>query len=412
MTPDEIAAIQWAKLRALLIYCYEHVPYYKAQWDRMGIHWQDIRNLDDYRRLPLLTKSEIRTHYDDLIAGPWRGKVLLKATGGSTGEPLRFAYTRENYERRIAVMMRGYAWARADIGRRTLLLWGGDVGDVSRSKRFKDRLYNLAFHRKILNSFYLTRDSMPDYLSQINRYRPEVIVAFVAPLYELARFIKDKSLPRWSPETIVTGAELLHPYQRTLIEEVFCCPVHSTYGCREFMLIAAECSRRGGMHINTDHLVVEVLDDRGAPALSGEVVITDLHNYAMPFIRYVNGDLATLSAEHCPCGRGFPLMQSVNGRKLDTIRTRAGHAVPGAFFPHMFKEVSAVARFQVVQNSLEDLDIIIVKHPEFNDADLTFIQREVTKILGDGIHIKYRFVDDIPLTRSGKQRVTVSHSEA
>jgi phenylacetate-CoA ligase len=263
-----------------------------------------------------------------------------------------------------------------------------------------------------LNSFYLTRDSMPDYLLQINRYRPEVIVAYVAPLYELAQFIKDKSLPRRSPETIVTGAELLHPHQRTLIEEDFGCPVHSTYGCREFMLIAAECSKRGGMHINTDHLVVEVLDDRGVPASSGEVVITDLHNYAMPFIRYINGDLATLSAEHCPCGRGLPLMQSVDGRKLDTIRTRAGHAVPGAFFPHMFKEVPTVARFQVVQNSLEDLDIVIVKLPEFNDADLTFIQREVTKILGEEIHIKYRFVDDIPLPRSGKQRVTVSHLEA
>lgn len=407
-TPEQIAAIQWTKLQQLLRYCYEHVPYYRSQWDRLGLQPQDIRSMDVYRTLPVLTKTDIRAHHDDLLAVPFRGAALWKATGGSTGEPLRFAFSRESHERRVAVMMRGYGWAQADAGRRTLYLWGGDVGTVPWTKRLKGRAYNLAYNRKVLNSFHMRRDNLASYVGAINRYRPEVIVAYAGPLFTLARFIKESGRRCWPPRTIVTGAEALHAHQRAVIEEVFSSKVYNTYGCREFMLIAAECEERKCLHVNADHLVVEVAGDREP----GEIVVTDLHNYAMPFIRYANGDLAVPSREHCACGRGLPLLHSIEGRKLDAIVTRNGRIVPGEFFPHMMKEIPGVERFQVVQNSLDELDIFIVSRRDFTETGLSFIGCEVKKVLGDGVRLRYHFVEDIPLTHSGKLRVTVSRIQA
>src|SRR5262249_10523434 len=110
---DELAAIQWNKTTRLLQHCYEHVPYYRERWKAADIHWRDIRSREDYARLPLLTKNDIRGNYERLIAEPYRGRTMRKTTGGSTGQPLAFEYTRESYERRMAVMMRGYAWAGA-----------------------------------------------------------------------------------------------------------------------------------------------------------------------------------------------------------------------------------------------------------------------------------------------------------
>jgi phenylacetate-CoA ligase len=128
----------------------------------------------------------------------------------------------------------------------------------------------------------------------------------------------------------------------------------------------------------------------------------------MPFLRYANGDMATASSARCACGRGLPLLARVDGRVLDAIRTPAGHVLPGEFFPHMLKDVPGLERFRLVQRQLDRLDLSIVRGPGFDDASLAYIRREVNKVLGDSIELRCDFVDEIPLTPSGKLRVTVS----
>jgi phenylacetate-CoA ligase len=156
--------------------------------------------------------------------------------------------------------------------------------------------------------------------------------------------------------------------------------------------------------------VVELRTPHGAASAGrpGDVVITDLFNYGMPFVRYANGDMATASADRCACGRGLPLLTRVDGRVLDAIRTPAGHVLPGEFFPHMLKDVAGLQRFQLVQRRLDRLDLSIVRGTDFDDASLDYIRREVNKVLGDSVQLDCHFVDDIPLTSSGKLRVTVS----
>lgn len=413
LAPEQIAALQWQRLKRLLEHCEREVPYYRRRWRELGITVADVRNLDDYAQLPLLTKADIRQHFDELKADSWRGRLLYKATGGSTGDPMRFGYTRESYERRTAVMWRGYDWAGSRMGRRTLFLWGGAVGEPSRMQQIKERLYNAAFARRVLNSFNMTEANMADFADEIDRYRPQVIVGYVGPLVRLAQWLIDHGRQLARPDGIIGAAESLHEFQRKIIEQAFGCPAYNTYGCREFMLIASECDRREGLHVNADHLVVELLRPPDTPTeRPGEIVVTDLFNYGMPFVRYLNGDVATATSKHCSCGRGLPLLQRVDGRLLDAIRSPAGHLLPGEFFPHMLKDVPGLLRFQVVQRRLDQLELALVRGAGFDESSLGYIRSELAKVVGDSLELRFHFVDDIPLTPSGKSRVTISELPA
>lgn len=300
------------------------------------------------------------------------------------------------------------------MGRRTLFLWGGAVGEPDRWHQTKDRLYNLAFARRMLNSFHMTEANMAHFADAIDHYRPQVLVGYVGPLVRLAQWLLDNGRKVHAPESIIGAAEALHEFQRDIVQRAFGCPAFNTYGCREFMLIASECEKHHGLHVNADHLVVELRDQSGADVggRSGELVITDLFNYGMPMLRYVNGDMATASDRLCACGRGLPLLERVEGRVLDAIRTPAGHILPGEFFPHMLKDVPGLVRFQLVQTELDRLELSIVRGEDFDEASLQYIRREVAKVLGDSVELVCHFVDDIPLTPSGKLRVTVSRLAA
>lgn len=411
LAPEQIRALQWQRLQRLLQHCEKNVPWYRRQWRELGVTAADFRSLDDYARLPVLTKDVIRAHFEEFKADGWHDRLLYKVTGGSTGEPMRFGYTRESNERRSAVMWRGYGWAGARMGRRTLYLWGGAVGAPHPLHQFKDRVYHAAFARRLLNSFHMTDANIGDYADAIDAYRPEVIVGYVGPLVRLAQWLLDNHRRVAQPAAVLGAAEALHDFQRELIERAFGCPAYNTYGCREVMLIASECEHRHGLHVNADHLVVE-LHGAAAPGDSGEVLLTDLSNLGMPLLRYANGDLATASDASCPCGRGLPLLAHVDGRKLDAIRTPDGHLLPGEFFPHMLKDVPGLRRFQLVQHRLDQLDLALVCDERFNDDSMAYIRRELAKVVGNRVVLDCRIVDDIPLTPSGKLRVTVSALEA
>ncbi|MGY0798311.1 phenylacetate--CoA ligase family protein [Lysobacter sp. A286] len=410
LSTEQIAALQWAKLKRLVEHCWNDVPYYRERWRRAGLAGaEDIRGPDDYARLPVLTKQDVRDNFEQLIAPSFRDGLLYKATGGSTGEPMRFGYTRESYERRMAAMHRGYGWTGARLGQRTLYLWGASLSATGLPK-LKDDLYHAAFNRKVLNAFLLTDARMSSYADAMAAYRPEVVVSYVAPLVALAKWLIANKRGIEPPQRILTAAEALHPPERQLIEQAFDCPVYNTYGCREVMLIAAECEHRTGLHLNADHLKVEF----GAPLDPtlgngpSELLITDLHNYGMPLLRYANGDLGTALDGTCGCGRGLPRLASVDGRKLDALRTPDGRFVPGEFIVYALLGVSGIKRYQVIQRRLDTLDIILVRDHGFGDHTLALVRRELARVLGSSVTCNFIYADTIPLTPTGKLRVTIS----
>lgn len=412
LPPAQLAELQWGKLVALVRHCWDEVPYYRRRWQEIGFEPGDLKSLADYARLPVLTKADIRSNFEQLKAKSHRDRLLYKATGGSTGEPLRFAYTRESYERRTAVMWRGYGWAGATPGRRTLYLWGGAVGDPGRATELKDRLYHAAFNRRVLNSFMMSEANMSAYADAIDAFRPEVLVSYVDPVFRLSQWLLSRGRTIRGVSAVLGAAESLHDFQRPVIEAAFPgARAYNTYGCREFMLIACEAGDGDGLIINADHLVVELVDPSKADGggETGEIAITDLHNLGMPFLRYVNGDVVTRNGPWDSHGRrGLPRLQRVEGRRLDAIRTVDGRILPGEFFPHMLKDVDGVRRFQVVQEDLDRFTLNLVPGPEFGEEQEAYVRREIGKVLGSDASLDLRRVDEIPLTASGKFRVTVS----
>ena len=407
---DRLHELQLQKLKKLLAYAERNVPYYRDTWGEIGFSSFDVNSVEDIKELPFLTKDIIKANYKDLIAIPHRSAVLEKSTGGSTGVPLKFSYTNESYSRRNAVMWRGYTWAGLPPGKKAMYIWGTNFDSVSHFMRAKDVIFNRLYNRSILSCFNLTEENMCDFISEINKKKPPVVVSYVNPVYLLAKWVSKNGQLIHKPLSIITGAEPLLEYQRSLIEEVFGCKVFNTFGCREVMLIASECDHKSGMHINIDHLVVESVGCSGESVIDGvgDLVVTDLHNYGMPFIRYKNEDLVKLSSKSCSCGRGLPLMGKVEGRVLDCIRTPNGRVLPGEFFPHFFKDYPSIEKFQVIQEELTIININLVVNSEYSAQEQGIIINKITDALGNAIKVDVNIMSDIPTTSSGKHRVTIS----
>lgn len=408
LSSDELDALQWQRLRTLVAHCWDNVPFYRRWWGDAGMAGiGDIRSRDDYARLPALTKPVIRANAEDMVSPAHRAGLYYKTTGGSTGEPLRFGYTRESYERRIAVMFRGYAWSGAHLGQKTVYLWGAPVAAPAGYALFKDRLYHAAFNRRMLNAFDMDERRMAEYAEAINRFRPETIVSYVGPIVELAQWVERNGHRIHQPKRILGAAEALHPHQRDVLRRVFGAPAYDTYGCREFMLIAAECEHGDGLHLNTDHLHVEFAAGPDARDPS-DLIVTDLHNFGMPMMRYVNGDLGTPGARACACGRGLPKLAKVDGRKLDVLRLRSGRVIPGEYLVHQFVTVEGVKQYQAMQREPDAVLIRLVLEP---DGDPMIVQNQLRdamrKVAGDELDVAFEIVDHIALTPSGKRRVVV-----
>lgn len=408
---QELEKFQWFRLQKLLAHCWHNVPYYKMAWQQAGINdISEIQSLDDFSKLPVLTKQDVNTHYDDLIPSSAKNSNIRKSTGGSTGQPFHFELDQLSNDARQAIMWRGYGWLGAGLGVKTLFLWGDNVGKTSKLRALKEDLYHRFYNRKMVSTFSMNSNDLMTYVHEINSYRPKAIVSYVNPLYEIAKYINANNIKVHAPESLLTGAEPLYEFQRQEIEQAFKSKVFNTYGCREFMLIAAECPLQKGLHINIDHLVVETISENGTPVSGtpGDLVVTDLMNYGMPLIRYVNGDQATLSTQACHCKNPLPMMEKINGRKLDVIKTHTGQMIPGELFPHLFKEFKGIDKFQVKQSTLDEITIAIVKNGLFNDTQINELNDEINKYSKGSLKINYNFVEEIPLTKSGKHRVTVS----
>jgi len=406
---EQLTSWQWQALQKLLKHAFENTSYYPSVWKKEGLSsYLDVKSMSDFHKLPITTKSDIREHYQDFVSNIHTDNVK-KSTGGSTGQPFSFELDLASNTRREAIMWRGYGWLGAGLGVKTLYLWGADLGNPSQAKTFKDALYHGFYHRKMLNSFAINKSNMMNYIDDINHYNADAIVSYVNPLYELSRYILANNCQVKAPKSILTGAEQLHEFQREVIEKAFNAPVYNTFGCREFMLIAAECKQEKKLHINSDHLVVEVVDEQNQQLMgqSGDLVITDLYNYGMPLIRYANGDKATLENNPCVCNNPLPIISSVDGRKLDIIKTTSGATIPGELFPHLFKEFSGIERFQVIQTQLNSITIKLICNDNFSIENEQEIIAEVDKYSQGALAINIEKVTDIPLTKTGKHKVTI-----
>jgi phenylacetate-CoA ligase len=410
---DELCALQERELQKLLLHAWQHVPHYQGRLAAAGFQPGDVRRLDDLVKLPLLTREEATRCFEarKSLAPPL--PVIDKATSGTTGVPLTFAYDSGSEYWRQAIKLRGYAWAGYQLGDRSLHFWGSPpVRRPPLAKRAKTSVDRWLRREHYVDCTDRSEEGLADVVQLIRRLKPTVIVCYAQAGAALARHVNETGSRDWSDISVIAAAERLFPADRASMTRAFGPKLFETYGNREVMLIAAECEAHQGLHLSMENLIVEVVvrdgdRERAArPGELGEVVITDLHNYGAPFIRYLTGDLAVASAAgRCACGRSLGRLERVEGRTTDTLRDGAGRAVSGLFFNVLFASLAhKVREFQVVQRRDRAIDLKIVPTSLFDDALLEDLRNHCYTHI-PGVELRTELVSQLTPDRSGKLRV-------
>jgi len=412
-TDGKIKKLQKEKLKALVRHAYENVPYYRRVFDERGLTWKDINSIEDLEKLPVLTKNDLQNMKDDLIAHNYAPKNLDKsATGGSTGVPTSFVMDKRCYDIRKAAQFRSFSWAGFDFGDKLVTISSSPI-DITRGQSLYAKLRDAALRMEIYDAYNLPPEKIEYYTNKLIHDRPKVIYGFAKTLHVMAKHIIDNGVKNVSPVSVISGGELLLDEERSKIEEAFNCKVYDMYGSREAPSIATECSAHDGMHVSSDLYIIE-LTTKGETVHQheeeGEITITDLNNYAMPYIRYNIEDLGVFLPEgKCTCGRHFEKIAITSGRKGDIIVTPSGNNLSGVFFAHLFKEVTEhVERYQIIQSSETDLKINIVKRKSYQDEITKFLMEKIKMKIGEEMNLSINFLSEIPLSKSGKHRTTIN----
>ena len=395
----DILAFQKERLEKLLRHAYLTTPYYRELFKTESAHISQI--------LPL-EKKNIREQLERLCSEAVPKEQRIKnATGGSTGAPLTFYQDRNYWNQRNLSVYYFDQWAGWDFGERQLIIWGA-LSDVEKNRNWKHHLNNFWRNHYWLNGFHLTDATMRAAFRQMNRRHPQTILAYPSSLYQFATFLfKSDLAPKWNLKGIITSAEMLHLHYRDLAETVFGTKVYNRYGGREVGLIAMECAERR-MHINCRDLYLEI-DSPDPYTEPGDILITQLNNYAMPFIRYRIGDLGRLSDEVCPCGNQMPILAELLGRSTATFRTRTGALIHGGYFTQQFYNVIGVDQFQLIQESLKHCILKVVINTQWTEAARQYMVQKIQGVLGADVIVTVKFVDEIPLPTSGKREFTISN---
>lgn len=416
LTPDQVKRLQEAKLARVVRHAYYHVPYYRRLFDEHAIRPEDIRTLDDLRRIPMLSKESVREHLYDLLSDNHDKKQILKVTtSGSTGEPFVCFADRHQLEIRWAATVRGHEWTGYRFGDRHVRLWHQTIG-MTRPQVLREKIDAWLNRRLFIPAFEMSDRTLEGILQRIRAHRPVLVDGYAESFNLLAQYLSARHVDGSGPKAIMSSAQALPDHTRKVIEDTFRCQVFDKYGSREFSGIAYECDAHEGHHVSAESYIVELIKD-GRPARPGEigeVVITDLNNFCMPFLRYRIGDLAEAMDDDvpCRCGRGLPRIGTIQGRVQSIIVGGNGHYIPGTFFAHLFKDYGHVVRqYRIVQHQPGEIDLSVVRASRFSDEIFQEVLRSLKSYLGVNTKIDVEFVDEIPLERTGKRQATVSYAQ-
>ena len=396
------------KLRYLFDCAYKNVPYYKNLFNKNKVLPEQISGYDDLRRIPVLQKREILEHEKELIDPQFQKKLYLRKTSGSTGMTLHFWKEADALAKNDAIMYRCYNWYGIDIGDRQARFWGVPV---NAQPRRKEQLKDFILNRIRISAFDISKESCLKQYERIQKFKPAYFYGYTTAMYGFCLYMKDQGidLNDLHLKAVICTAEKMYPHHRNLFNEIFKCPVVDEYGSTEMGIIAFQC-KQGNMHLMADHLCIEFLDENDKPVKPrqvGRIVITDLSSFAMPIIRYDIGDMGSPSDRTCSCGVTLPIMEIMEGRKEDFIRTKEGKLIHAAYLCYTLKDDS-VHEFKMYQTAIDRVKIQIVKSPLFNAASESHLINNLRTSLGTDMNISFEYLERIPREKSGKLRYFVS----
>lgn len=343
-----------------------------------------------FARFPVIDKVFANTHRTQLLNPHYKGKLVRKKTGGSTGVP--FVYW-------TGVQSQSFLWASILLSWRVAGYQLGDpvaflAGTALFDSGFKQGIYYRLMNVRLFSAFAMSPEKLDSYCAAIAKQGCTVLYGYAYAIHQLAVHLLTLPVrPAFKLRGVVCTSEPLTESMRKTIDQAFGVPCYSQYGCHDAGVSAYECERRAGFHLVTLRSYQEVLE-------GGTLVSTDMANEAFFLPRYDTGDMVTMQNLPCGCGRGFPLINTVVGRVNDVVLDMAGNCVHSMFFSYLFRENRQISEFQVI---FDDSQLLVILHCADGSVEHSGYEKHIRKALAfDSV----RFVFNIPFveTKNGKRR--------
>jgi phenylacetate-CoA ligase len=416
---EDIKELQNQNLRLLIRHAYDTVPYYNRIMKQKGVLPSDVRCVEDLSKLPVLTKEDVRANSADLVSRGFPAKRLVSYTSGGSGDQLRFFVTKDQLSWEIAAEFRAYGWAGYKLGDKCFMFWASPI-DLSKYKTVQRRFTSKLERVFVVDTYIISNQVLAKFASLLRARRPKIVKGYTSSIYLMAKYLVDNGMDCIRPKAVITTAETLFGSMRATIEEAFGCQVFDYYGSREVGGLAAECPEHSGYHISAENVAMEFVKDGEQVAANekGVVLVTSLRNYGMPLIRYRLGDVGSPSDRVCECGRGLPVVNTIEGRISDFMAVydkKLGRVVPvGPIYPLIIYGLMKVPlrSVRVVQNTINKLEIKAVKNPGYSQKHTDYLINQMHRALGEDVQIEFEFLDSLPPLPSGKRSTFVSKVNA
>lgn len=412
LKPVELRRLQEKRLRAIIKHVYQNVPLYHVKYDSAGIRPADIQTIEDLRKLPFTIKEEIKSGIPERSIAKLGSldEYIRVSTSGTSGGPMPVFYDKRfldycfanwYYRKRIAIGLK--PWDKIitiEYGtpQHSFVYRNNnteqEVGPRRQSRGRTALGPIISLLRRRQKRVYITHGA-DKVLAEIIEFQPKSVQGNTSYLRLVAETMVDKGIEDVRPKVVRTSGEVVDEFTRKFLESSFECEVFDEYSTWDFGNGAWECQRREGYHIDADFLILEILknNEQVSSGERGEIVVTGLLNYAMPLIRYRVGDIGVPDDEKCSCGRGFPLLKSIEGRIVDCFTLRNGRKVPPKVIMSAVQGTPGVSRYQVVQENRNKVTIELMRRESDPKVSIEELTARCRKVLGGDIEIEV-FIGD------------------
>lgn len=407
-TTEQIRAYKEEHIAAILEHAYNHCPYYRLKYDKAHISPSDFKCLEDLQKFPILTKEEIRTHVQGMVADNLkRNTIIHYHTSGTSGKALDFYNSKYNLQFYWAVCARYGLRFGIQPHSRSLNFTGKMVVPINQNKPPYWR-YKKAQNQYMLVMQHITREKVPSMVDFINSEDFRILVGYPSICTSFSSFVNEMGLQiTHVPEYYFSGAEKVYDFQAEAIEKAF--PgirIVEHYGFSENAGAASKCTC-GQYHEDFELGHFELKDPvTNGDFSAGVLLATGFHNLAMPFIRYEVGDTLTFDNRPCECGLKSQVIHEINGRNEDYVITPEGTHIMR--FDYIFKDTKTIKECQVVQKKLGEVCLRIVKRNNYSMATEQELVHNIRTMISPTIEVVFEYVDEIPRTKAGKFKAVVS----
>jgi phenylacetate-CoA ligase len=405
---EQLESYQKENLKSLLKFINKNCEYYRNIIKDKNIDIENENVFSEIKKFPILNKDILRLNYNGIKTSYGKDDKLVFSTSGTTGTSLHVPVTQEALEREYAFKWQYQSVANAKSGDKFAYFTGHPVISIETCKPpFWIKNY---YENSILFSIYhLSQKNIEDYVNAFNKFEPKYITGYPSGFYTFVNLAKYNGLIVKPVKAIFSASEVLHDYQKKLVEDYLKTQIFKWYGQVELTINIHECENRK-MHVKEEYGFLELLKDDGTevvPGEYGEAIGTGFGNKGFPLIRYNTGDILKLAKEQsCECGRGGRIIEDVLGRDEDVIVTPSGKIIGRLDF--IFKPIENVKESQIVQEDLKNIRIFVVVLGSYTKKDEELIIKKAKERLGTEMNIIVEKTDKIQRGKNGKIRYVIS----